>query len=77
MKKQKKETSKIVLEWVLKTCLMFAIAVFVGWFLGLDGAPELAGVISGIALAVIGFYTWKAKNENIMKYGKGAEDDDY
>lgn len=72
----RKETSKLVLGWVLIVCLVFSITILVGWFLGLDGAPELVGVIAGTAGIVIGFYSWKAKNENISKYGKG-DDGDY
>jgi uncharacterized membrane protein YfcA len=68
--KRRIETSKKVLGAVLVFCILGIIASMVGWFIGLQQAPEMAGIFSGIVLTEIGFYTWKAKAENIQKYPK-------
>ena len=63
------ETSKIVLGCTLLFCAVFAVAVLAGWYYGLDGAPEMLAIPASIAGTVIGFYSWKAKNENLIKLG--------
>ena len=70
------ETSKLVLGCVLILCGIFAIAIMFGWCRGLDGAPEMLGIVAGTAGTVIGFYSWKAKAENLIKLSREEIDSD-
>lgn len=69
------ETSKLVLGGVLGFCGVLACFVTVGWFMGLDGAPAMLGVIAGVSGISIGFYSWKAKTENVIKIAKALDRD--
>ena len=67
MAKKKRETSKTVLGSVLIFCGVLMIAVIVGWFMKLENAPEIIATIATVGSAVIAFYLWKAKAENVIK----------
>jgi threonine/homoserine/homoserine lactone efflux protein len=67
MKKKKRETSKTVLGSVLIFCGVLMIAVIVGWFMRLENAPEIIATIATVGSAVVAFYLWKAKSENVIK----------
>jgi threonine/homoserine/homoserine lactone efflux protein len=67
MKKKKRETSKTVLGSVLIFCGALMIAVIVGWFMRLENAPEIIATIATVGSAVVAFYLWKAKSENVIK----------
>lgn len=67
MAKKKRETSKTVLGSVLIFCGVLMIAVIVGWFMKLENAPEIIATIATVGSAVVAFYLWKAKAENLMK----------
>lgn len=68
--KKKMETSKLILWTVLPFFSILEVIVLVGWIvLGREDAAGLAGVFIAPIGTVIGFYTWKAKNENMKKYG--------
>lgn len=76
-RRRKPETSKVVLVSVLCVCCALEIAVLLGWLVwDRTDAAGLAGVFSAPAVAVISWYTWKAKCENIQKYGYKARSDD-
>lgn len=63
-------TSKRILYFVLAVALSLAIAATVGSFLGIDMTAVVA-VAAGwdvLTAAAVGFYYWKAKNENRSKY---------
>ena len=67
MKKKKRETSKTVLGSVLIFCGVLMVAVIVGWFMKLENAPEIIATIATVGSAIIAFYLWKAKAENVIK----------
>lgn len=73
--KKRIETSKLVLGGVLGFCGVLACFVMVGWFMGLDGAPAMLGVITGVSCTSIGFYSHKAKTENVIKIAKALDRD--
>lgn len=63
-------TSKRILVFVLAVALSLAVAVTVGTFLKIDMTCVVA-ISAGwdaLTLAAVGFYYWKAKNENRSKY---------
>lgn len=63
-------TTKLVLMLTLLFCGILEAMIVISWiFLDKEGAASLAGVVAAPASVVIGFYEWKAKNENISKYG--------
>ena len=64
---KRRETSKTVLGSVLIFCGVLVVSVIVGWFMKLENAPEIIATIATVAGAVIAFYLWKAKAENIIK----------
>lgn len=64
----KHETSKILLFAVLFISFAFDVVLVVGWFKGLD-AGVMFGENQAAKIAVISFYSWKAKSENVWKYG--------
>lgn len=68
-----RETSKKVLFFVLAFCLVALIACLVGWFMGRPGAAAMAGIFSGLAGTEVAFYSWKAKNENVLKIVKSGD----
>ena len=67
MSKKRRETSKTVLGSVLIFCGVLIVVVVVGWFMKLPDAPEIIATIAAIGSAVVAFYLWKAKAENVMK----------
>lgn len=71
-KKRKAETSKLLL-WVLLSGLgIIAIVTIVYSFLCKESDP-LVTLIDGVtklATIAVGFYYWKAKNENLHKYNR-------
>jgi len=69
---KKRETSKTILGSVLIFCGCTIVAVIVGWFMRLENAPEIIATIMTVGSAVVGFYLWKAKAENIQKIQRGA-----
>lgn len=67
MARKRRETSKTVLGSVLIFCGVLIVVVVVGWFMKLPDAPEIIATIAAIGSAVVAFYLWKAKAENVMK----------
>lgn len=66
--KKKVETSKILLLIVCTISLILVGLVMYGWLVNdRADATGLAGVVIAPAVTVIGFYSWKAKNENLIK----------
>ena len=65
------DTSKGILRYLLVLICYVSILTAVALFLGFDQAliALITGVFSLASLAV-GFYYWKAKNENLNKYAK-------
>ena len=63
-------TTKKVLFGTLIVCGILLVTIVVTWIL-LDrsDAAGLAGVVTGLAGIVVGFYEWKARAENLAKYG--------
>ena len=80
MKRRSKkwEFSKIILAAVMIIYVLTVIGSFIYFVVGnhpLDGLLNFVGTPTSVA---IGFYAWKAKNENIRKNGKNyveSEDD--
>lgn len=71
MSKEKPTTSKLILFGTLITCGIFMAIVILAWVIwDRSDAAGLAAAIATIASIVIGFYEWKAKAENLSKYGK-------
>lgn len=71
---KKMTTTKRVLLFVLLFCAILEIVIVFSWvFLDRMDAAGLAGVIASPAAVVIGFYEWKAKAENIAKYGNAND----
>ena len=67
MKKKRRETSKTVLGSVLIFCGVLIVAVVIGWFMKLPDAPEIIATVATVGSAVVAFYLWKAKAENLLK----------
>lgn len=69
------EYSKRLLYWVWALILMLLIPSFIISVMCDDVSPMREYVIGAFSLASIshGFYYWKAKNENLHKYGKDDE----
>ncbi len=70
MKKKKIETSKLLL-WVLLSGLgVITVCTLIYTFLVSDSSPlvTLIEAISKLTTIAVGFYYWKAKNENLHKY---------
>ena len=61
------ETSKLVLFAVVSFCIIASTFVLVGWSFGLQGAEDLFRTIIALLMFVTGFYSWKARAENIEK----------
>ena len=74
--KKKMETSKKLLVF---TIIMVTIMVIVGitatFVLG-DATPMETLIVSvfGLASTSFGFYYWKAKNENVARFGNNVDD---
>ena len=71
MKKKRIETSKKALGGTLIFCAAFAVAVLVGWFMGLPDVLGILGLIFALGTLVVKFYMEKAKAENIKKIERG------
>ena len=75
--RQKKETSKKLLKFTVTMVIFITIVTVVAVFKLSDTSPLewlIAGIF-GLASTSFGFYFWKAKNENIAKYGNNVEDE--
>ena len=70
MRYQHKETSKRILWLDIAIGIIVTASVVIGNFLGKDmvEAAIVAGLWDAQLAAVIGFYLWKAKNENRSKH---------
>ncbi|NCC05234.1 MAG: hypothetical protein EOM37_14645 [Proteobacteria bacterium] len=71
MARKRRETSKTILGSVLIFCGVMMVAVIVGWFMKLENAPEIIATFATVGSAVVAFYLWKAKAENIIKIQRG------
>ena len=60
--------------FIFMTFILVCIAVFKGMIEGL--VAWLSGLF-GLASIAIGFYYWKAKNENLNKFAKSLDPDTY
>lgn len=70
-KRESATTSKIVLFATLIVWAIWITAIIVIWAIwDRSDAAGLAGAVTVVAAVVIGFYEWKAKAENLAKYGK-------
>ena len=62
--------TKKVLFGTLIVCGILLVAIVVAWIvLDRSDAAGMAGVVTGLAGIVVGFYEWKARAENLAKYG--------
>lgn len=69
--KVKLTTSKQVLFSTLIIWAIWVSVIIAVWAIwGREGAGELVAGVTVVAAVVIGFYEWKAKAENLAKYGK-------
>ena len=67
---KKLSTTKKVLFGTLIVCGILLVTIVVAWILlARSDAAGLAGVVTGLARIVVGFYEWKARAENLAKYG--------
>lgn len=75
--RKKVETSKKLLVIALAMVVFITIVSVVAVFVLRDAGPLewLIGGVFGLASTAYGFYYWKAKNENISKYGCNVEED--
>ena len=73
-KRRSISTTKRVLYGTLIVCGLFIMVIIAAWVIwDRTDAAGLAGMIAAPAAVVIGFYEWKAKAENLAKYGKKDE----
>ena len=64
-------TTKRVLYGTLIVSGVFLAIIILAWVIfDRTDAAGLAGVVCAPAAVVIGFYEWKAKAENLAKYGQ-------
>lgn len=72
MKKKRIETSKriVLFNDTLMTLVLICLAVAVFLDKDISGFTEIAVALIGLATAGHGFYFWKAKAENLHKYGQ-------
>ena len=70
------ETSKKLLLFADTLLVVVCIAAIVIAYVCRDTSPfaYIIPAVSGLAATSHGFYYWKAKNENMQKYGKNVED---
>jgi len=75
--RKRKETSKQLLKFSVAMVIFISIVTVVAVFVLHDAGPleYLIGGVFGLASTAFGFYYWKAKNENIAKYGDNVDDD--
>ena len=78
-RRRRAETSKVLLIFsdILAVVVMALTAVAV--FVLKDAAPleYLIPAVFGLTATSHGFYYWKAKNENMTKFGNNVKEDDY
>lgn len=69
-KRRSKETSKILLRVLLVMCGVVSVSTLIYTFIAHDSMPLVTLIERLFALAsiAVGFYYWKAKNENLHKY---------
>jgi len=69
-KKRSKETSKILLWLLLSMCGVLIVNTLIYIYITHDSTPLVTLIERLFALAsiAVGFYFWKAKNENLHKY---------
>ena len=71
-KEGKIETSKLLTFFILGNTELIIIASFIAVFI--TGDTSALGYLIpgqfGVTATVVGFYFWKAKNENLQKYGR-------
>lgn len=74
--KKTMETSKKLLLFADTLLVVVCIAAIVIAYVCRDTSPfaYIIPAVSGLAATSHGFYYWKAKNENMQKYGKNVED---
>ena len=74
--KKTMETSKKLLLFTDTLLVVVCIAGIVIAYVCRDTSPfaYIIPAVSGLAATSHGFYYWKAKNENMQKYGKNVED---
>ncbi len=69
--KKKHETSKVALSCNLVFCYAgIAFALYAACVYGLSDASTIVASLCTLAAASIGFYSWKAKAENIAKHAR-------
>lgn len=73
-----REMSKRILYVIGWFCWCVTISVIIQSFVygGTEALTALVGGVSGAASVSIGFYYWKAKNENMRKFDKKSNPDD-
>lgn len=78
-KKQKIETSKLLLAILLSVLGVLLPIIIVYTFLAHDSAPLITYIDGAMKLTTIavGFYYWKAKNENLHKYKQDSKIGEY
>lgn len=74
--KKTMETSKKLLLFADTLLVVVYTAAIVIAYVCRDTSPfaYIIPAVSGLAATSHGFYYWKAKNENMQKYGKNVED---
>lgn len=75
MRKRRSETSKkiVLFNDILMTLVLAFLAVAVFLDKDISGFTEIAVALIGLATAGHGFYFWKAKAENLHKYGRDED----
>lgn len=76
--KRQMETSKKLLIFTVAMVIIITIVAVTAVFVLQDSSPLeflIAGVF-GLASTSVGFYYWKAKNENIAKYGDNVQEEE-
>ena len=75
--RKRTETSKQLLTFSVAMVIIISIVTVIAVFVLKDAGPLefLIGGVFGLASTAFGFYYWKAKNENIAKYGQNVDDD--
>lgn len=74
--KKKMETSKKLLVFtVIMVTIMVIVGITATFVLG-DATPMETLIVSvfGLASTSFGFYYWKAKNENVARFGNNVDD---
>ena len=74
--RHKLETSKALLLFSIALVIIISTISVIAVFVLQDTTPLefLIGGVFGLASTAFGFYYWKAKNENIAKYGNNVDE---